>query len=299
MAGESARDLARRQREKAERLLQSAERYEKGAAGEEATALALSALPATEWTVFHDVRWPDRKLANIDHVVVGPPGVFVIDTKNWSGSVTIADGILRHNGYRREPSVAGAAEAALAITRLVPDVSPAHVFPVMCFVSERSLSGFARDVAICTTENVAQVLLTRAPVLAREQLLWTTSRLDMLLAAAGGRHPVGLEAQGSVPAQRRIPTAPSVAMPSATGRRARRRPRVRRRGGLARLVVGVLLIAGGLVVLTKTDLADRVSDYIVQIDTPTQQPSPSRGDQMKKHRVKKHHATRQVERGAN
>lgn len=38
MAGESARELARRQREKAERLTRSATLWERGAEGEEATA---------------------------------------------------------------------------------------------------------------------------------------------------------------------------------------------------------------------------------------------------------------------
>lgn len=299
MAGESARDLARRQRERAERLLQSAERYEKGAVGEEATARALSALPATEWTVFHDIRWPGRKLANIDHVVVGPPGVFVIDTKNWSGSVTVSGDVLRHNGYRREASVAGAAEAAIAITRLVPDIPPSAVFSVMCFVGEHSLSGFARDVAICATENVVQLLLTRAPVLSGEQLLWTTSRLDVLLAAAGKRIPVPLDEQAPLPAQRARPAAPLPAATPTTTRRARSRHRVRRRGGLAGFLVGVLLISGSSAVVTKTDLVDRFSNYIVQIGTPADSPPPGHDGKVKKHHVNERHTTRPAERGAN
>lgn len=63
MAQESAREMARRQRERAERLAQSAEAWERGADGEAATARALDALPPSEWTVFHDVRWPGRQRA--------------------------------------------------------------------------------------------------------------------------------------------------------------------------------------------------------------------------------------------
>jgi hypothetical protein len=37
-------------------------------AREQATADALTALPAERWTVMHDVRWPGRSVANIDHV---------------------------------------------------------------------------------------------------------------------------------------------------------------------------------------------------------------------------------------
>jgi hypothetical protein len=120
MAGESARAVAKRQREKAERLSRSAELYERGAEGEQATADALKLLPRDAWTVFHDVRWPGRRYANVDHVVVGPPGVFVIDSKNWSGSVTVRDDVLRQDGRSRERYVAAAADSALAVAELVP-----------------------------------------------------------------------------------------------------------------------------------------------------------------------------------
>ena len=100
MAGESARAEARRARQRAERLARRAEAFEKGAAGEERTAEVLARLPAG-WTAIHDVRWPSRRLANIDHVVVGPGGIFVVDSKNWSGRVTVDTGVLRQNGRAR------------------------------------------------------------------------------------------------------------------------------------------------------------------------------------------------------
>ena len=78
MAGESAHEVARRQREKADRLLRSAESWERGAEGEVQTARALAQLAAHEWRVIHDVPWPGRRFANIDHVVVGTGGIFVI-----------------------------------------------------------------------------------------------------------------------------------------------------------------------------------------------------------------------------
>lgn len=101
-------------REKAERLQRRAELFEQGASGEAATAQVLAALPAG-WSPTHDVRWPGRRLANVDHVVLGPGGIFVIDSKNWSGRVTIEGGHLRQNGRPRGKAVADAADAALAI----------------------------------------------------------------------------------------------------------------------------------------------------------------------------------------
>lgn len=45
-----------------------------------------SSLPDT-FHVFNDVHFPGRK-ANIDHIVIGPSGIFVLDTKNWRGTVS-------------------------------------------------------------------------------------------------------------------------------------------------------------------------------------------------------------------
>lgn len=164
MAGESAREVARRRREKAERLNRMADAYERGAQGEEATAQALKALPR-DWVVMHDVRWPGRRFANIDHVVIGPPGVFVIDSKLWSGTVTVINDVLRQNGYKRETAVAGVADSAIAVAELVPGLDPYLVKPVLCFVRDQEVTGTVRDVLVCSTANLVAALTARASLL--------------------------------------------------------------------------------------------------------------------------------------
>lgn len=74
MAGESARELARKHREKSELHARMAALYERGASGEAATGVALDELATEGWFALHDVAWPGRPRANIDHVVVGPGG---------------------------------------------------------------------------------------------------------------------------------------------------------------------------------------------------------------------------------
>src|SRR4051794_41984408 len=99
MAGESAGDVAARSRAKAERLMRHAEMFERGAVGEARTAAMLKHLPR-EWTTLHDVRWPGRRFANIDHIVIGPAGIFVVGSRNWSGKNT-----KRRDGFRaKKPS---------------------------------------------------------------------------------------------------------------------------------------------------------------------------------------------------
>jgi len=62
--------------------------FRKGADGEGLTADDLSNLPDT-YSVFHDVTHPSIG-GNIDHIVVGPTGVFALETKNWRGMVTLS-----------------------------------------------------------------------------------------------------------------------------------------------------------------------------------------------------------------
>lgn len=184
MAGESAREAARRMREKSERIARAAENWERGAHGEERTAGVLGRLPSSEWTVFNDVRWPGRPRANIDHVVVGPPGVFVIDSKNWNGRIEVRDGVLRQNRRRRDSAVEGATEAALAVAGLLSPVPSTLVAPVLCFVREEAVTGRAAAVMLCSTGNLSELLNTRPAVFdgsAREQVARV---LEHRLAAA-------------------------------------------------------------------------------------------------------------------
>lgn len=64
-------------------------RWAAGAAGERATALALAGVEDDGWTVLHDVRLPGRRW-NLDHLLVGPPGIVIVETKQWATPVRVA-----------------------------------------------------------------------------------------------------------------------------------------------------------------------------------------------------------------
>jgi Nuclease-related domain len=71
----------------------------RGGEGERRTARLLERLTRDGYVVFHDLAVPDSP-ANVDHLVIGPSGVFVIDSKQWSGSIHQgADGLVWHNHY--------------------------------------------------------------------------------------------------------------------------------------------------------------------------------------------------------
>lgn len=61
-------------------------RWQRGAAGEVATAALLARLAPRAWVVFHDLALPGSS-ANIDHLAIGPTGVWVVDSKAFRSHV--------------------------------------------------------------------------------------------------------------------------------------------------------------------------------------------------------------------
>jgi ssDNA-binding Zn-finger/Zn-ribbon topoisomerase 1 len=71
-----------------------------GAEGEERVGVVLDALIADGFRILHDRRRPGGR-DNIDHVVIGPPGIIVVETKHYQGKVRIQGGELVINGRRK------------------------------------------------------------------------------------------------------------------------------------------------------------------------------------------------------
>jgi hypothetical protein len=67
---------------------QSTRAWERGSIGEQKLAQALAGLPDIK--LLHDRRVPGTK-GNIDHVIIAPAGVFVVDAKFYKGMIQIRD----------------------------------------------------------------------------------------------------------------------------------------------------------------------------------------------------------------
>ena len=73
----------------------------KGARGEEIVARELSMLQSC-WSIFHGV--PTNGIrgtisgTDFDHIIVGPAGIILVETKNWTGDVTVEAGSIKLNG---------------------------------------------------------------------------------------------------------------------------------------------------------------------------------------------------------
>jgi len=113
-----------------------------GARGEEQLAEALSSVPGVQ--VLNDRRVKGTR-GNIDHIVIGPAGIFVVDAKRYEGLIRIRDvgPFWRYEprlyvGRRDKTKLAEgmawqveAVRAALTTAGLEP---PPPVTPVLCFV---------------------------------------------------------------------------------------------------------------------------------------------------------------------
>ena len=102
--------------------------WRKGARGEERTAKLLSPLEAQGFRVIHDRLIPGRR-ENIDHIVVGPPGVFTIETKDYAGKLRVRGSEIWIAGHRKTEIVAQARREAAAVAAIV---SPITVTPLIC-----------------------------------------------------------------------------------------------------------------------------------------------------------------------
>lgn len=172
-AGESAGDeverslqLAAEHRRKAEHWEQRAAAFAQGQHGELAVAAVLSGMLPNGYVHLDDVRFPGSRRANVDHVVVGPAGVLVVDAKEWSGTVTLRDGVLRQNGYRRQEKidvVESACQAVATATRL----SPSLFTSVICMTGTAQLTapGTIQATTVLSLRDLPAWLESRPPLL--------------------------------------------------------------------------------------------------------------------------------------
>jgi hypothetical protein len=79
--------------------------WRRGAVGERRTARLLGPLERHGWAVLHDLAVP-RSRANLDHLAIGPGGVFVIDSKQYRGRLQFdRSGRLWHGRYPLAPAL--------------------------------------------------------------------------------------------------------------------------------------------------------------------------------------------------
>jgi Nuclease-related domain len=99
-------------------VLPLVERHDRGAAGEEQVGGVLDGLSGSGWHAIHDV---SLGRGNVDHIAIGPGGVFTIETKSHAGPVQVG---------RVHGAVLGQAQAQ---RRAIERATGAHVEPLLVY----------------------------------------------------------------------------------------------------------------------------------------------------------------------
>jgi hypothetical protein len=103
--------------------------WRRGAAGERRTAQLLGSLERHGWAVLHDLAVPGSQ-ANLDHLVIGPGGVFVIDSKQYRGHLQLdPSGRLWHGRYPLGPTLRAVSFEADRAAQVLAD--PQVVVPIV------------------------------------------------------------------------------------------------------------------------------------------------------------------------
>ncbi len=263
-AGQDAAALEAQAREllaRAGQARQAAERYSRGHDGEQMIGALLGELGPQGWRVLHDRRRQPRSPANLDHVLIGPAGVFVIDAKNWTGGRLRQDERGMAVGKWRKDDELHSAKVDADIVREHVDGlgERAGTAAVVAFVHDMGLPAPVqqRGVVLLQREQLLPWLTSLPSRLGPDQVSYLAAALDMKFpprllpptshavgtassvralptgARAGGRRPAP-----AVPAQA-LASAPARATTAAQRKKDRERDKARRalKSVLVRLAV--------------------------------------------------------------
>jgi hypothetical protein len=151
--------------------------WRRGAAGERRTARLLAPLERRGWAVLHDLAVPGTQ-ANLDHLVIGPGGVLVIDSKYYRGRLWLDhDGMVWHGRHllvsalRKVVWQADQADEVLGIA----DVQVAAIVAVHGAGVPWGLVR-AESVTIVPARRVPDLLQALPPRLGPERVAWLADR---------------------------------------------------------------------------------------------------------------------------
>ena len=146
------------------------ENFYTGARGEERVSSILRNLP-DRYHVFNDFV---ARGVHVDHVVVGPPGVFSIETKFWNGVVTVEGSEVLVNGGRpsHSPLRQATREAALVKAELARLGWNGDVTPVLTFASDTFSARIAevQGAVILNSSDLAAAFSTERTIIPSAEL---------------------------------------------------------------------------------------------------------------------------------
>jgi len=160
--------------------------WRRGAAGERRTARLLGPLERHGWAVLHDLAVPGSRV-NIDHLVIGPGGVFVIDSKQYRGRLQLdPSGRLWHGRHPLAPAVRAASWEADQAAQVLPDPGTAVVPIVAVHGVQVPWGKVVMDgVRVVTARRLPSMLRQLPVVLGPKRVAWLADQARVRFHAAG------------------------------------------------------------------------------------------------------------------
>jgi len=156
-AGQSAQSVAGSAAAVASWATRRASAFDKGAIGERSLAAEVAPLSADGWVMLHDRRSPNG--GNVDHVLVGPGGVVVLDAKAWNGALTVTPSKKLRCGQRnKHDSVTAMADHISMVQKALPQVPVSGGLVFIDNESSDTLPARLDGVGLCSLERVLNVL---------------------------------------------------------------------------------------------------------------------------------------------
>jgi hypothetical protein len=159
--------------------------WRRGAAGERRTARLLGPLERQGWVVLHDLAVPSSA-ANLDHLAIGPGGVFVIDSKQYRGHLKLdAVGKLWHGGHPLAPILGAVSFEADQAARVLPDPGMA-VVPIVAVHGAQVPWGkvVTNGVPVVAARRLPSMLRELQAVLGPERVAWLADQARVRFHAA-------------------------------------------------------------------------------------------------------------------
>jgi nuclease-like protein/UvrD-like helicase family protein/AAA domain-containing protein len=183
-------------------------RWETGGRGEQAVIRVLVGMDAA-WHVLADRRWPGTRRANIDVILVGPGGVFVIDVKAWRAEARVEHGRLWRGDADAQDAVVKLVDQTSAVEEVLAGVglAPTEVVPLLVLAGRRGVRAQVDRVLVLGEKDLIRELVrwgVRLPPELVERLIQTLDRECPPMPVGDG----GASGGGPVAASDRKPDPP-------------------------------------------------------------------------------------------
>jgi Nuclease-related domain/AAA domain/UvrD-like helicase C-terminal domain len=133
-----------------------------GGRGEQSVVRVLVGMDDAGWHVLPDRRWPGTSTANIDVLVVGPGGVFVVDVKNWR-DVSVEGGRLWRGEADADDELRKLVDQTTAVEAVLVEsgLPPTEVVPLLVLAGRRGVRIQLDRVTITGEQDLVRDLVRR------------------------------------------------------------------------------------------------------------------------------------------